>query len=276
MIFWLYVSFILNTSCRNRLRTALTVGALEELRLMEESREKLILNSLKEGGKRWSELERELVDSGKMSMSTLSARLKDLEKQKLIRRIMDDSRRPVRISYGLTESCTRIEEKVEEVVEELRKEFRFFREPTVREVATRIGEIPETARSVLYKLAPKTGWREQTVEEAWKEAVEAINMAGWIRWLKSGEQDQELERLAKKNIQNTSDRVLRRAEKIVRYFQELAPKATPSSSKPDFFCSAGLEPWSQETRGVWRNVFQKNPSGSGIRKMIGFGHVHTD
>lgn len=51
---------------------------------MEKSREKLILNSLKEGRKRWSELERELVDSGKMSMSTLSARLKDLEKEKLI------------------------------------------------------------------------------------------------------------------------------------------------------------------------------------------------
>lgn len=125
---------------------------------------------------------------------------------------------------------------------------------------------------MLYKLAPETGWREQTVEEAWKKAVEAINMGeGWIRWLKSGEQDQELERLAKKNIQNTSDRVLRRAERIVGNFPEPAPKATPSSSKPDFFCSAGLEPWSEETRGVWRNVFQKNPPGSGTRNMIGFG-----
>ena len=242
--------------------------------MMEKSREKLILKSLREGRKQWSELERELVNSGKMSVSTLSARLKDLEREKLIRRIIDDSKRPVGISYVLIESCSPpAEEKVEKTVEELRLELRFFREPTAKEVAARVGETPETARSALYRLAPTTGWREQTEEEAWKEAAEAINLAGWIKWLKKGEQNQELNRLARKSIQNASDRVLKRAEKIVENCPELAPEATPAIEKTDFFSAAGLEPWPEEARAIWRNIFQKTAPGSGIHGMVGFGHV---
>ena len=240
---------------------------------MEKSREKLILNSLREGRKHWSELERELVSSGKMSVSTLSARLKDLEREKLIRRIIDDLKRPVGVSYVLTDSCSLVEERVERTVEELRRELRFFREPTAKEVATRVGETPENTRSALYKLAPKVGWREQTEEEAWKEAAEAINLAGWLVWLNKGEQNQELDRIAKKNIQNTSDRVLKRAEKIAENLSELAPEATPAIEKTDFFCAAGLGSWPEETTRVWRNIFQKAAPGPGTRGMVGFGRV---
>lgn len=121
--------------------------------------------------------------------------------------------------------------------------------------------------------ASRTGWREQTEEEAWKEAAEAINLADWIKWLKKGEQDQELARMARKSIQNASDRVLKRAEKIVENCPELVPEATPAIEKTDFFSAAGLEPWSEEARAIWRNVFQKTAPCSGIRGMVGFEHV---
>jgi DNA-binding HxlR family transcriptional regulator len=94
-----------------------------------------------------------------MSVSTLSARLKDLEKEKLIRRVIDNSKRPVGTSYILTDSCSPIEEVVVRTVEELRRELQYLREPTVKEVASKVGELPENARSSLYALAPKLGWR---------------------------------------------------------------------------------------------------------------------
>jgi len=57
-----------------------------------------------------------------------------------------------------------MKEKVEEAVEELRREFKFFKEPTVREVAVRVGKTPETVRPILFELAPKIGWKEQEEE----------------------------------------------------------------------------------------------------------------
>lgn len=136
-----------------------------------------------------------------------------------------------------------------------------------------MGGTPETTRSGLYKLAPKIEWREQSEEEAWKEAVEAINLADWIKWLQKDEQNQELDGFTRKSIQNTSDRVLKRTQEIVENCPELASEATPAIEKADFFCAAGLEPWPEETRAVWRNIFQKTTPGSGIRGMVGFGHV---
>jgi len=53
-------------------------------------------------------------------------------------------------------------------VDELRHEFKFFIEPRDEEVAVRVGETPETVRPILFKLAPKIGWKEQKKEEAEK------------------------------------------------------------------------------------------------------------
>ncbi|MEM2688968.1 MAG: hypothetical protein QXR01_03895 [Candidatus Bathyarchaeia archaeon] len=37
-----------------------------------------------------------------------------------------------------------------------------MREPTVKEVAAKVGKTLENVRSILYELAPKIGWLEQS------------------------------------------------------------------------------------------------------------------
>jgi DNA-binding HxlR family transcriptional regulator len=71
---------------------------------METSRRDLILRSLQDGSKQWSDLERELVKSGKMGSATLSSHLKDLEREGIVRRTSDDSHRPPRSWYSLKAS----------------------------------------------------------------------------------------------------------------------------------------------------------------------------
>lgn len=44
--------------------------------------------------------------------------------------------------YVLADFYPPLDEKVENTVEELRREFRFFKEPTVKEEVVRVGEIP--------------------------------------------------------------------------------------------------------------------------------------
>ncbi|MDI6805135.1 MAG: winged helix-turn-helix transcriptional regulator [Candidatus Bathyarchaeia archaeon] len=196
---------------------------------MQASKKELILKVLRKGRMQWADLERELVKSGKMASATLSNNLKELEKDGMVRRIVDETKRPASVWYVLADFRPLIEEKVEEVVEVLRREFRFFREPTIKEVALRVDEPPEVVRPLLFRLAPKTGWKEQTEEEAEKEA-EAINLAGWLKWLQKGEQNTELNKMAQEAMQTASGEILERARKILETSPELAPDAEPSLS----------------------------------------------
>ncbi len=165
---------------------------------------------------------------------------------------------------------------VAKAVEELRFEFCFLREPTVKEVAARVGKTPETVRPIIYELAPKNGWREQEGEEAEKEAEEAINLAGWLAWLDKGEENSELAKMAQEAMQSASSHVIERAKKILKNFPELAPKAEPSSSRGDYrsgvWVSAGLDEWPEQAIKAWRKVFHKEPpaSSSGTRRACGF------
>ncbi|MEM4481077.1 MAG: hypothetical protein QXG58_07595 [Candidatus Bathyarchaeia archaeon] len=167
-------------------------------------------------------------------------------------------------------------EAVEKAVEELRVELNFLREPTVKEVAMKVGKTPETVRPILYELAPKIGWREQSCEEAEKEAEEAINLASWLSWLKKGEENHELAKMAQEAMQAASPQVIKRAEKILQTFPELVPEAKPDSSRVDdrssFWASAGLDAWPQQTIIVWKKVFHKEPPASlaGTRASAGF------
>jgi DNA-binding HxlR family transcriptional regulator len=228
--------------------------------------EQIILATLKEGEKRWKDLERVLVKSGKMSKSTLSQNLFKLERDGKIKRFADYSKKPPAVQYALSSFESHLERKVREAVEELRCGFKFFREPTVKEVAFKVGETPEAVRPILYGLAPKIGWREQDKEEAEKEAEEAINLAGWLIWLQKGEQNAELNKMVEEAKQAASNGIVERARKILENCPELAPEAKPASHGPHFFSSAGLEPWPEETERVWMRVFLKEPPSSGTRQ----------
>jgi len=167
-----------------------------------------------------------------------------------------------------TEFDPLLKPRVKEVLEELNHDYRFFRWPTVEEVAVKIGEPPETVRPILYKLA--LGWREQTKEEAKKEAEESINLAGWMKWLERGDehgeysstQIEELNTKAEQEKQQARREVIERAGMILENYPELVPRAKPSESTPGHFAPAGLDPWPEETDRVWRRVFQEEPPKS--------------
>lgn len=253
---------------------------------MAVSKRQLILNSLKDGRKQWADLERELVKSGRMGLATLSRNLRDLERDGVIRRIIDSTKRPAVSWYVLADFHPPIDEKVENAVEELRREFRFLREPTVKEVAIKVGEVPETVRSVLYRLAPKIGWREQEKGEAEKEAEEAINLAGWLKWTALGdfekfreisdiieaewlmgmnalqvrqiihEKIEKLKRMADDEAKKASNDVLLRAKRILKEFPQLIPNLRPTHS------SFRIGERSEETKRVWFRVFGSEPPTS--------------
>ena len=221
-------------------------------------REKIILDVLKDGEKRWRDLVRLLVSSGKMSKATLSFNLQKLEKEGKIRRIMDQSKKPPLVLYVLSGFESDLERKVREAVDELRREFFFLREPTVKEVALKVGELPEKVRETLYNIAPKIVWMEQEKDEIEKEAENIINLSGWLKWLKKGAQNSELAKLAEDAMQTASPHTVEMAKRILENFPEIVPEAEPRSSGPYHSVDAGLE-WKDETLDVWRRVFKSEP-----------------
>jgi DNA-binding HxlR family transcriptional regulator len=87
--------------------------------------ERIILEALKDGEKRWKDLERVLVKSGKMSKSTLSQNLLKLERDGKIKRSADYSKKPPAVSYALSFFESHLARKVREAVDELRRELSF-------------------------------------------------------------------------------------------------------------------------------------------------------
>jgi len=168
-------------------------------------------------------------------------------------------------------------------VDELRREFRLFREPSVKEVAVKLGETPETLRSTLYKLASKIEWKEQEKAEAEKEAEEAINLAGWLKWLEKKEEEkfreiseiieaeglrgmnalqirqvfrrkiEELNGTAEGESEKASKNILIRAKRILKEFPALIPDVKPISA------GARLSEWPEETKRTWFRLFGTEP-----------------
>ncbi|PIV20789.1 MAG: hypothetical protein COS40_10740 [Deltaproteobacteria bacterium CG03_land_8_20_14_0_80_45_14] len=180
-------------------------------------------------------------------------------------------------STGMTEYVLN---DVIKAVDELRHEFKFFIEPRDEEVAVRVGETPETVRPILFKLAPKIGWKEQKKEEAEKEAENAINLAGWLKWLEKKEIEklqevgemaeneegrgmdalqirrifrqkiEEINMMAEEKLEKASNDVLIRAKRILKEFPALVP---------DVYACDGLNAWPEETKKAWFRVFGSEP-----------------
>jgi len=134
-------------------------------------------------------------------------------------------------------------ESVKKVLDELRCEFRFLKEPTVKKVACRVGMRPEIVESVLYELAPKTGWEEPN-ENAEKMAEDVINLAGWLCWKRRNEQNPQMQALADREIGRASKETLRRAQRIVENYPDLAPSVSLQEIV-----------WPKKTKEVWTEVF---------------------
>jgi hypothetical protein len=141
-----------------------------------------------------------------------------------------------------------LKEAVEKAVEELRLQLCFLREPTVKEVAAKIGKTPETVRPLLYELAPKIGWKEQDGEEAEMEAEEIINLSGVLKWLQNGQQDSGLAKKAEAALKAASIHVTDAAKKVIEKLPEIAPEFIGDSVM-----------WHEKTHSAWCSVFKSAP-----------------
>jgi hypothetical protein len=77
--------------------------------------------------------------------------------------------------------------------------------------------------------------------------------------------------MAKEAVDAASSEAVARARKIVESHPELAPEAEPRYVGVNRYFSAGLEPWPEETKRVWKRVFLKEPPRSGTRTYSVFG-----
>jgi len=135
--------------------------------------------------------------------------------------------------------------EVSDSVEALRRELRFFREPTYNEVAIRSRCRSSNTLSIGLAFA---GWKEESEEEAKRTAEEAINLAGWLRFKESHPLNPELIAACNKAIDAASLKGIQRAQDILKNYPVLAPKVN----------SAALV-WSDETNIRWIQAFGCKP-----------------
>jgi len=136
-------------------------------------------------------------------------------------------------------------EIVGEALNILRGKLTFFREPTLEEVALKLGREPGPVLEMLLGFA---SWKRQSPREAEKTAENAVNLAGWLRWRKEGKQDPELETLYQKAIQGSLTGTIERAQAIFKNCSFLAPSVGYSRIE-----------WPRITKDCWRQVFHSEP-----------------
>jgi hypothetical protein len=136
-------------------------------------------------------------------------------------------------------------EIVREALNSLRCKLTFFREPTLEEVAFKLGREPGPVLEMLLGFA---GWKRQSPRKAEKTAEKAINLAGWLRWRKEGKQDPELETLYQKAIQGSLTGTIERAQAIFKNCSFLATSVGYSRIE-----------WPRITKDCWRQVFHSEP-----------------
>jgi hypothetical protein len=134
---------------------------------------------------------------------------------------------------------------VVEAVEELRRELRFFREPTFNEVAVKSGCLDSVTLRIGLSLA---GWREQSPGEARWVAKQAIDLTGWLRFRMSGDLNPELVALAKEAVDSASLKAIGRAQVILKNCPDLVPKIDGAKLK-----------WPDETKTEWIRIFGGEP-----------------
>jgi hypothetical protein len=138
-------------------------------------------------------------------------------------------------------------ERVLKAIELTRHELRFFREPTINEIAIKINCTPQVARQILDELvkAYLIDWKEQSEKQALQEAKDAIDLAGWLSWKEKKEENDRLTAFFIRTLNESSEEVLRRSQNIRKNYPNLVPKVN------------NIEP-------KWHQVPPPRPSGKGL------------
>ena len=136
-------------------------------------------------------------------------------------------------------------EIVREALNTLRGKLTFFREPTLEEVALKLGREPGPDLEMLLGFA---GWKRQSPREAEKTAEAAINLVGWLHWRKEGKLDAELEASYEKAMRGSLTSTVERARDIYKNYSFLAPCVGYSRIE-----------WPRVTKDCWRHIFHSEP-----------------
>jgi DNA-binding HxlR family transcriptional regulator len=181
------------------------------------SKEKLVLDLLRDGRRRWVDFERMLVKSGKMSRSTLARLLKSLEGDRLVRRVVDKTKTPPEVWYELLSYKTKDEEGLVNMIRDLR-DYELYRNPEIEEIVewagVRFGR--KVDKESVYKVLKDVGWnkpREQDYVEAKRERAKYLILASYLKHLPdSGE------------VKKASKEDIKKAKRLLVSHPELVPE----------------------------------------------------
>jgi hypothetical protein len=141
---------------------------------------------------------------------------------------------------------------VKNALEELRHEFRFFREPTLNEIALKSKCFSDSRYIKDYLFL--AGWkppRLNDIDFIKSLAEQTINLTAWLRFKHSGELNPQLIALSKKAIDTASMSVIVRAQEIIKKYPEIVPEINETELK-----------WPDETKKKWIEVFGCDPPAS--------------
>lgn len=134
--------------------------------------------------------------------------------------------------------------KVKKILEELRHELCHYREPTLNEVALQTGYLSPQLRDYL----TLADWKNESKKESKRVAEQAINLAGWLNYRKTGDLSPMLISLSQKAIDSASMFALKKAQIIIANYPELVPKVDLKGLK-----------WPEETKVKWVRIFGDDP-----------------
>jgi hypothetical protein len=141
---------------------------------------------------------------------------------------------------------------VKNALEELRHEFRFFREPTLNEVALKAGCFADSRYMKDYLFL--AGWkppRLNDIDYVKSLAEQTINLAAWLRFKPSGELNPQLIARSKKAIDTATTNDIGRAQEILKKYPEIVPEINETELK-----------WPDEAKKKWIEVFGCDPPAS--------------
>jgi hypothetical protein len=135
--------------------------------------------------------------------------------------------------------------RVIDSLDELRREFRFFREPTLKEVVLKSGiaEMSDLKLGLRF-----SHWKEQSYQDAKRIGEHAINLAGLLKFQERGELNPQVAAFTRDALETASLDSILRAQTILKNCPDLVPQVVGNELR-----------WPEETKKAWIRVFGCEP-----------------
>ncbi len=205
-----------------------------------DERDEYIVECLREGRKQFRDLEEELVSGeledkpGKMSKTTLSTHLKNLEEEGVVRRVPGRSSDGRSIVYYEL-SDLGLEAKITGAIETLR--MKFLRDPTIEEISISVGEVPEMVSRVVYGLAQELKWMPPTEEII---SLKRRELAYLLEYIAMKKLKSDVEPRTLRRDSGMSKGIIDRAKDYSKRFPGMIPKVV-AKPNDEYFIEWGDE-----------------------------------